>query len=123
MNWYLKCLKNYADFSSRARRMEYWMFCGFNLIIYVVLAFIDLTLGWWSHELGFGGLGGIYCLAVIIPGLAVSVRRLHDIGKSGWNYFFVFIPIVGPFILLFRFCKEGEHRSNSWGSDPKMGEE
>ena len=115
MNWYLKCLKQYADFSGRARRTEYWMFVLFNVIISMVLAIID-------NFAGTGFLGLIYSLAVFIPGLAVCVRRLHDIGKSGWNYLIGLIPIIGFIILLVWFCKEGERQSNAWGPDPKAGE-
>ena len=122
MKWYLKCLKQYADFSGRARRKEYWMFFLCNLIIAFVLGFIDSMLGWYSLEYGIGILGGLYSLCLLIPGLAVSVRRLHDIGKSGWNFLFILIPLVGAIILLIWFCKEGERRSNNWGADPKMGE-
>ena len=123
MDWYLKCLKQFANFSGRARRKEYWMFVLFNLIFYIVLVFLDVALGWWSQEIGAGVLGTIYGLAVVIPGLAVSVRRLHDIGKSGWNLFWSLIPIVGPVLLLIWFCKEGEHMNNNWGPDPKAGED
>lgn len=119
MEWYLKCFKQYVDFSGRARRKEYWMFTLFNLIIAVVLGFIDGILGWTSTEIGLGVLGGIYSLAVLLPGLAVGVRRLHDIGKSGWNYLLAFIPLVGAIILIVWFCKEGENGSNTWGINPK----
>lgn len=122
MNWYLKCLKQYADFRGRARRKEYWMFVLFNVIIAFVFGCIDGLLGWTDPEIGLGVLGGIYTLAVFIPGLAVGVRRLHDIGKSGWNYFFVLIPIVGPIMLLVWFFTEGESDSNAWGEDPKKDE-
>lgn len=122
MNWYLKCLKQYADFSGRARRTEYWMFFLFNIIISIVLGFIDSSMGTTSSFANIGILGLIYSLAVLIPGLAVCVRRLHDIGKSGWYYFIGLIPIIGVIILLVWFCTEGEPQSNAWGPDPKAGE-
>ena len=84
MNWYLKVLKQYADFNGRARRTEYWMFALFNFIISFVLGFIDGFIGFLGPEIGIGVLGGLYSLLVLIPGLAVSVRRLHDVGKCGW---------------------------------------
>ena len=121
MNWYLKCLKQYADFSGRARRKEYWMFCLFNFIIALVLGFIDGFLGL-KTEMGIGVLGLIYSIAVFIPGLAVAVRRLHDISKSGWWYFIILVPIAGAIILLVWFCTEGKRNSNDWGPDPKLGE-
>ena len=112
MNWYLKCLKQYADFSGRARRKEYWMYVLFYMIIAIVVHVIDVMLGWVTPEFEMGVLGGLYSLCMFIPGLAVSVRRLHDIGKSGWNFLFILIW----------FCKEGERRGNAWGLDPKIDE-
>jgi uncharacterized membrane protein YhaH (DUF805 family) len=122
MNWYLKCLKQYADFSGRARRKEYWMYVLFYMIIAIVVHVIDVMLGWVTPEFEMGVLGGLYSLCMFIPGLAVSVRRLHDIGKSGWNFLFILIPLVGAVVLLIWFCKEGERRGNAWGLDPKIDE-
>lgn len=119
MKWYLKCFRHYVDFSGRARRKEFWMFALFNFLIAAVLGFIDGVLGWTDSELGLGVLGGIYSLAVLLPGLAVGVRRLHDIGKSGWNYFLALIPLVGAIILIVWFSKDGEYGSNAWGQNPK----
>ena len=119
MEWYLKCFRQYVDFSGRARRKEYWMFALFNFIIAVVLGIIDGILGWTSSDIGLGVLGGLYSLAVLLPGFAVGVRRLHDIGKSGWNYLLAFIPFVGAIILIVWFCRDGENDSNAWGSNPK----
>lgn len=121
MNWYLKCLKQYFDFSGRARRKEYWLFCLFNVIIAYILSVIDSAIGL-KFPVGIvelGILGVIYSLLLFIPGLAVCVRRLHDIGKSGWFYLIGLIPLVGAIILLIWFCKEGEHKTNKWGPDPK----
>ena len=78
MEWYLKVMKQYADFNGRARRKEYWMFVLFNAIVTIILSVIDTVAG------SYGALTGIYSLAVLIPTLAVGVRRLHDTGKSGW---------------------------------------
>lgn len=124
MNWYLKCLKQYFDFSGRARRKEYWMFCLFNVIVGIILEIIDSAIGL-TFPVGIvelGILGAIYSLLLFIPGLAVCVRRLHDIGKSGWFYLIGLIPFVGAIILLIWFCKEGEHKTNKWGDDPKVNE-
>lgn len=121
MKWYLKCLKQYFDFSGRARRKEYWLFCLFNIIFAIILEIIDtvtgLTFSVNIFELGI--LGTSYALLLLIPGLAVCVRRLHDIGKSGWFYLIGLIPLVGAIIVLIWFCKEGEHKTNKWGPDPK----
>lgn len=121
MKWYLKCLKQYFDFSGRARRKEYWLFCLFNLIIAYILNVIDSVIGL-TFPVGIvelGILGVIYSILLFIPGLAVGVRRLHDIGKSGWFYLIGLIPLVGAIIVLIWFCKEGEHKTNKWGPDPK----
>ena len=113
-------MKQYADFKGRARRKEYWMFFLFNVIIAFALGLIDGVFGWSDSELGLGVLGSIYSLCVFVPSLSVSVRRLHDIGKSGWNYFYILIPIVGPIILIVWFFTEGELCSNKWGENPKI---
>jgi len=84
MNWYLEVLKKYAVFNGRDRRKEHWFFVLFSLIIGIVLGIIDGVTGSFSPEAGIGLLGGIYMLAVLIPGIAVSVRRLHDTERSGW---------------------------------------
>ena len=122
MNCYVKCLRQYTDFTGRARRKEYWMYTLFKVIIVALLAGIDYLLGWFSIEYRIGVLSGIYSLAVLLPGIAVCVRRLHDIGKSGWYYLLGLIPIVGPIILLVYYCTEGDRFENAWGEDPKKDE-
>ena len=87
MNWYIKCIKQYADFSGRARRKEYWMFTLFNALIAFVLG---LVLGVFEVITGTEfistAISAIYSLFIFIPSLAVCIRRLHDVGKSGWFY-------------------------------------
>lgn len=119
MNWYLKVLNQYADFNGRARRKEYWMFALFNIIVGFVLSFIDGVIGTFHYETGMGILGGIYSLGVIIPGLAVCVRRLHDIGKSGWMMLIVLIPIVGVIWLLVLMVTDSSPDKNQYGENPK----
>jgi len=123
MNWYLKVLKQYADFSGRARRKEYWMFTLFALIFFIVAAILDNVLGTTfkiqGQSLGYGWLYLILGIATILPALAVAVRRLHDVGKSGWWYFIAFIPIVGGIILLVWFCTDSQAGKNEWGANPK----
>ncbi len=121
MEWYLKVLRQYADFEGRARRKEYWMFVLFNLVISFVLGFVDGMVGLKVGEAGVGVLSTLYSLAVLVPGIAVSVRRLHDIGKSGWMLLVAFIPCLGALILLFWVIKEGDKGPNAYGSDPKAG--
>ena len=123
MNWYLKVLKQYADFSGRARRKEYWMFVLFNFIFVIVAMILDNILGLTFKVAGqsmfYGWLYLAYCLAVFIPNLAVCVRRLHDIGKSGWYYFLAFIPLIGAIILLVWACFDSQAGENKWGPNPK----
>ena len=119
MNWYLKVLKQYADFNGRARRKEYWMFTLFNIIFVFVAMIIDRPFGMANAPQPYGYVTIIYILAVIIPGIAVAVRRLHDVGKSGWFYFIALIPIIGSIWLLVLFCTEGTQGDNEFGADPK----
>jgi uncharacterized membrane protein YhaH (DUF805 family) len=119
MNWYLKVLKQYADFNGRARRKEYWMFVIFNIIVAFVLGFIDGIIGTYDAQTGYGVLGGLYTLAVLIPGLAVGVRRLHDVGKSGWMLLIAFIPFVGAIWLLVLFATDGNPNENKYGVNQK----
>lgn len=119
MNWYLKVLKQYADFSGRARRMEYWMFTLFNMIFAIVAMTLDNILGIAIEGIGYGPLYGLYALAVLIPGLAVTVRRLHDVGKSGWMFLIVLIPLVGAIWLLVLMVTDSQQGTNKWGKNPK----
>ena len=122
MNWYLQALKKYADFSGRARRREYWFFVLFNLIISVVLSVCDVVLGTYSAAASIGILSGIYTLAVLIPGIAVTVRRLHDTGRSGWWILIVLVPIVGWIVLLVFMLLDSQPGQNAYGPSPKAGE-
>jgi len=119
MNWYLKVLKNYAVFSGRARRKEYWMFVLFNMIFSIVAVILDNILGTAIEGIGYGLFYILYCLAVLIPGLAVLVRRLHDSGKSGWFFFIVLVPIIGGIWLLVLLCTDGNAGENEYGANPK----
>jgi uncharacterized membrane protein YhaH (DUF805 family) len=122
MNWYLKVLKQYADFSGRARRKEFWMFNLFNAIVIfaLMLAIISKEMAG-SNILSVIGmvLFGGYALAVFLPSLAVYVRRLHDVGKSGWWLFIGIIPIVGGIILLVWYCQDSQVGENEYGANPK----
>ena len=113
MEWYLKVVRdNYANFNGRASRQEYWMFFLFNIIFAIVAGFVD----------GFLGLGFLYLLysvAVLIPSLAVGVRRLHDVNKSGWWLFISLIPIIGAIWLLILLCTDSNPGENNYGPSPK----
>ncbi|MCW7541731.1 DUF805 domain-containing protein [Aquabacterium sp. A7-Y] len=112
MNWYLEVVRKYATFSGRARRKEYWMFLLFNIIISVVLSVLDAMLGTMF-------IGIVYSLAMLIPSIAVSVRRLHDINRSGWWCLIALVPFVGAIVLLVFAVMEGNAGQNEYGADPK----
>jgi uncharacterized membrane protein YhaH (DUF805 family) len=121
MNWYLKVLKeHYFDFKGRARRTEFWMFILINIIISVILAVLDdlLGLNFGSKEQN-GFLSTIYSLLIFVPGLSVTVRRLHDANKSGWYYALILIPIIGWIWLLVLLCTDSFPKGNKWGENPK----
>ena len=113
MEWYLKVWKQYADFSGRARRKEFLMFVLFNILAGIVLGILGLipVLGT-ILNVGYG-------LAIIVPALALAVRRLHDVGRSGWWYLICLIPLVGSIILLVWFCTDSQPGDNKWGANPK----
>jgi uncharacterized membrane protein YhaH (DUF805 family) len=113
MNWYLAALKKYAVFSGRARRKEYWMFFLFNIIISFVLGVIEGVAG------GPGVIAGIYTLAILIPGIAVSVRRLHDISRSGWWLLIGLVPFIGAIVLLIFAVQDSRPEENQYGPNPK----
>ena len=124
MEWYLKVMRdNYANFSGRARRKEYWMFSLIQIPIFLLLMFLDNTLGLTieisGQNIGYGWLYLIGGLAHFIPGLAVSIRRLHDVGKSGWFLLIILIPSIGAIWLLVLACIEGNKFENKWGPDSK----
>ena len=118
MNWYLGVLKKYAVFSGRAQRAEYWYFVLFNTIVSIILMVLDVMLGTFDPRSVLGVLSGIYALAVFIPSLAVSVRRLHDIGKSGWWLLIGLIPLIGPILLIVWFATDSKE-DNQYGKNPK----
>ena len=119
MEWYLMALKKYSEFSGRSRRKEYWMFTLFNCLIYLVLFILGLVLR--DSALGsvFMGLYFIYALALLIPSLAVCVRRLHDTGRSGWWLLIVIVPIVSIVLLVF-MCLDSDPGPNEYGPNPKQ---
>ncbi len=109
-DWYVSAFKNYAQFSGRSQRRAYWFFVLFNMIAAFVTAFIDGFI--FGEPSVFYGL---YALVALIPGIAVSIRRLHDIGKSGWTMLFGLIPLIGPILLLIWFVQPSEAYENQYG--------
>ena len=119
MSWYLEALKKYAVFGGRSRRMEYWYFVLFNIIVSIVLGVIDGLLGTSGSYAGAGLLSGIYGLAVLIPSLAVTVRRLHDTDRTGWWILIALVPLIGVIVLLVFALLEGTPGDNQYGPNPK----
>jgi uncharacterized membrane protein YhaH (DUF805 family) len=128
MNWYLGVVKKYAVFKGRARRTEYWMFVLVNCIICIVLALLISIPSVISYAVTgqpsavsgiFAILLWLFSLAMLLPGLAVSVRRLHDTNRSGFFLFMSLIPLAGSIILLVFLIQEGSSGDNRFGPDPR----
>ncbi|MBS0476556.1 MAG: DUF805 domain-containing protein [Proteobacteria bacterium] len=130
MEWMLMPFRRYADFSGRSRRMEYWMFRLFEFGVFfaglIVLGLFSGAAGAAGGDTASGLVGGLGALALVgfflfsfIPGLAVTVRRLHDTGKSGWMVLISLVPLVGGIVLLVFLCSDGTRGANQYGEDPK----
>ncbi|MFM4873210.1 DUF805 domain-containing protein [Aeromonas veronii] len=114
MNWYISVLKQYAVFSGRAHRTEYWMFVLCNVIVMLLLGMVDKLVGG-DNEL----ISSIYSLAVLLPSLAVAARRLHDTDRSAWWLLLGLIPIIGTLVLIYFMVCNGQQGPNRFGDDPK----
>jgi len=119
VSWYLEALKKYAVFSGRSRRKEYWYFVLFNIIVAIVLSLIDMLLGTFSSASNIGLLSGIYSLAVLIPTIALTVRRLHDTDRSGWWILINLVPFIGSIVILIFALIDGTPGDNRFGPSPK----
>lgn len=135
MQWMTLPLKRYAEFRGRSRRKEYWMFFLLMLILGVIASTIDTMLGFgttWRSVTGTGYSVGwathngpveiLLWLAMLIPNLAVTIRRLHDLDKSGWWLLILLVPLIGAIVLLVFMCIEGTRGANRFGPDPLVGE-
>ncbi|WP_159522241.1 DUF805 domain-containing protein [Sunxiuqinia indica] len=120
MNWYLKVLKQYADFKGRASRTEYWMFILFNLIFATVALILDNVLGLAFGKSGIGILYSIFVLALLVPSVALSVRRMHDINKTGLMVLVGLIPVVGTLYLIYLLAKSSFPGENKYGENPTI---
>lgn len=118
MNWYITVLKKYAEFNGRSRRSEFWYFTLFSTIISWVLMGLDYTV-FGDGISSIGIISTIYSLVVLVPSLAVWVRRLHDTGRSGWNLLWGFLPLIGIILLIVWAATDGEPGSNEYGQNPK----
>jgi uncharacterized membrane protein YhaH (DUF805 family) len=115
MEWATLPLKKYADFTGRARRKEFWSFWLLTLAAYFAASMVDAVLGLPILTLAVA-------LGLIVPSLAVAIRRLHDTGRSGWWLLVGFVPFVGAALLIYFYVNEGQKGSNGYGADPKLGE-
>ena len=123
--YYLDILTNkYIDFSGRARRKEYWMWTLYVTLINISAMILDDMLGLnfelLGEDLGNGWLYLITGIINFIPGLSIVVRRLHDVGKSGWFFLIILIPIIGWIGILIFLCSDGDKEENKWGTNPKI---
>ena len=105
------CFSKYVTFDGRAPRSEFWWWFLFSILANAVAVTLDSVIGMPAFQVIVG-------LGLILPGIAVGVRRLHDTDKSGWLYLLVFVPIIGALVLLFFFVQAGTAGSNRFGSDP-----
>lgn len=119
MHWFMTAFRRYAEFSGRSRRKEFWGFILIYMLGGIALAIADVVLGFFSGEIGLGLLSGLFMLVLLVPSLAVTIRRLHDIDRSGWWYLVGFIPLVGAIVLLVFSLKDGTPGPNRFGDDPK----
>lgn len=118
MTWYIKVLKSYSVFTGRASRKEFWMFNLCTAVVSISLLLIDMTTGIINDGNPFG-INTLYGLAVMLPSIAVSVRRLHDTGRSGWSLLWSLIPIVGAVLLLVYWVEDSQPGENQYGPNPK----
>jgi len=116
MDWMLLPLRRYAEFTGRSRRQEYWMFFLFVMLVTIGLSIIEEILGLRIGEAGI--LSGLFSLAILIPGIAVGIRRLHDIDRSGWWLLIGLVPLVGAIVLIVFMATRGTAGDNRFGADP-----
>jgi uncharacterized membrane protein YhaH (DUF805 family) len=124
MHYFINAFRyNYANFEGRARREEFWMFNLFHILFFMVPYFVGIGLAVSNPEspsfMIIFAIVGLYVLASFVPGLAITVRRLHDVGKSGWYYFISFIPLVGAIWLFVLLVTDSEYGENIYGPNPK----
>lgn len=123
MKWYLKVLKQYADFEGRARRKEYWMFFLINVLISMAIGFVSGFVGGASQDPSMASglmiVPMLYSLAVFVPSIAVGVRRLHDTNRSGWWLLIGLVPLIGAIVLIVFFVQDSHPGDNQYGENPK----
>jgi uncharacterized membrane protein YhaH (DUF805 family) len=122
IDWAMRPLTNFANFSDRAPRAEYWWFYLLTMVAYIVATILDSILGGGGALGSYGLFSIVVMLGLLIPSLAVGVRRLHDTDRSGWWLLIVLIPLVGAIVLLVFLVLEGTKGDNRFGPDPYAGE-
>jgi uncharacterized membrane protein YhaH (DUF805 family) len=123
IDYALTPLRKFADLNGRARRAEYWWFYLMVIVGYLVASIIDSLLGLDGTVGPYGIVTMLFGLAMLLPSIAVGVRRLHDTDRSGWWMLIAFVPLVGAIVLLVFFVLEGTNGDNSYGPDPKATDE
>jgi uncharacterized membrane protein YhaH (DUF805 family) len=120
MSWFIEALRKYAIFSGRSRRKEYWYFVLFVVLITIALNMIDGLFGAHHRSTGAGLLSTIFSLAILIPSISVSVRRLHDIDRTGWWVLISLVPLIGWIVLLIFHVQDSTPGPNRYGPNPKL---
>jgi uncharacterized membrane protein YhaH (DUF805 family) len=128
MKYYTNVLKNYINLTGRTGRKEFWMFTLINLVFAILAMLVDrqlgicfkMEIGYGLQTLPFGYFFALYLLATLVPTLALQVRRLHDVGKSGWFFFICLIPVIGIIYLLVLYCTDSNAGNNGYGPNPKL---
>ena len=118
MNHYFAAFRKYAIFQGRATRSEYWYFTLFNILAVFGFCLIDQFMGTFDFDAGYGPLSAIYTLAMILPALGVSIRRLHDTRRSGWWFMITIIPIIGLLVFLYFALQDSDPNPNQYGESP-----
>lgn len=113
--------KRYAQFSGRASKREFWGFMLFRMVVVVAIFFVSVIMFEINESLGgiFSLLCWLFGIALVIPDLSVGVRRLHDIGKSGWWFLIGLVPLIGPIWLIILWCQASVNEDNQWGGLPE----
>ncbi|HBK56024.1 MAG TPA: DUF805 domain-containing protein [Xanthomonadales bacterium] len=119
MEWFMQALRKYAVFSGRARRKEYWFFMLFSVLISIALMVLDTSIGLATDGGIYLGFYLLFSLAILLPSLAVAVRRLHDGDRTGWWVLIGFVPLIGALVLLVFMVQDGTRGDNQYGPDPK----
>lgn len=119
MNYFIEGIKKYAQFHGRARRAEYWNFVLFSIILTLAIALLEASAGMTPDFSRGGVISMLFNIFILIPSLAVGVRRLHDTNTSGWFTFIALIPIIGILVLIFKLAQKGDTGANQYGADPK----